>query len=311
MKRIFLFLLLLSFPLFAQRAPFASQSDLTADLSDSVLNNIYRHRLKPACCSCEGSVWVEGFGSYRERDSTFYRDEYHNGLGGILAGFNYGLSCDSYLNFFLGGSWGTIDIKNESNFETSSVLVGMAWESLGKHHFYGFAFVGGYLEEERRFDDILEEPRGVFLSSELTYARHWKCLCNPIFTGTLRYAGFFSRDYEHPESLGTFYIQDRSIQLLTLRGEIAAPLFNCLPCIEPYIGVAGRFQFDGNQVEGRILQDHERFRDGIDTSIFYGILGLRASKVYGCLNLRGNIETSYDSDSSWRILGELNVNYRY
>ncbi len=305
MKAVFLVLFLSVSSLFAQKVSFASQSDLIADLSDAVLDGIYHHRLcQPRCCY-ERSVWLEGFGNFRHRN---FSDDYKDWFGGIIGGFNFALSCDSYLNFFVGGSLGEIDIDHESNFDTNSVFFGMTWEQLCGNSFYGFTIAGGYLEEERNYS-VHEEPRGVLFIPELTYAYQFDCMCiYPIFTSSLRYAGFFSHDYQHRETLGTLYVKKRSIQLFTLRGEFALPL--CYG-IEPYAGVGGRFQFDGNHIKGRLLQSTERFSDGIDNVIGYGLLGIRASRRCSCVDMQANAEWSYDSDSSWRILGELSLNYSY
>ncbi len=297
------------------KAPFASQSDLVADLSDSVLNGIYHHRLNGVRYPCERNFWVDGFGSYRERQSDSNRSQYENGFGGILAGYNYALSCDSYFNFFVGGSYGQLDVKNESYYDTYSLLFGMTWEHFCEDSFVGFAFTGGYLKEDRHFKPnpgitVHEQPRGVFLSPELTYAREVNCFCmNPVFTSTLRYAGFFARDYEYRDILGTLDVQDRTIQMITLRGEFASPCRST--CFEPYVGIAGRFQFDGNHLSGTLLTDHQSFSDGLDNTIVYGFIGVRFNKQCGCFDLQGNVEGSYDTDDSWRVLGELHLGYGY
>jgi len=317
MKLILFVLLLSASTLFANKAPFAVQSDLVADLSDSVLNDIFHHRLGYDRCTFERSVWLEGFGSYRERNSTSQRNHYDNWFGGILGGFNYAVSCDNYLNFFIGGSWGEIDIHNESpNFDTHSILFGMTWERLCDNRFFGLAIAGGVLTQKRNFSglfgDLDEEAQGVFITPEFTYAHQFDCFCaRPIFTSTLRYAGFFVGDYQHRETPGTLYIKKRSIQLLTLRGELAAPFSGSCFYFEPYLGFSGRFQFDGNHVKGRLSLDDRSFSDGIDSSIGYGLLGLRGSKRCGCLDFQANLEGSYDTDRSWRILGEFSLNYAY
>jgi len=314
MKSILLVLLLFTSSLFAQKASFAAQSDLAGDLSDAVLSGIFHHRLGFDRCASERSVWFQGFGDYRGRESTSQRGRYDNWFAGVLGGFNYSVSCNSYLNFFVGGSWGAIDIPSESpNFDTDSILVGMTWERLCDNRFFGFAIAGGVLTQKRNvsglFGDIDEEPQGVFITPEITYSYQFDCLCaRPIFSSTLRYAGFFVRDYQHREILGTLYIKKRSIQLITLRGELAIPLCCYL---EPYLGVAGRFQVDGNHVKGRLSLDDHSFSDGIDSSIGYGFLGFRGSKQCGCLDFQVNFEGSYDTDRSWRALGELSLNYAY
>ncbi len=317
MKSIFLVLLLSTSSLFAQKAPFAAQSDLILDLSDSVLDGIFHHRLGFDRCAFERNVWLEGFGSYRQRQSTSERSRYHNWLTGILGGFNYAVSCDNYLNFFAGASWGEIDIRDEPpHFDTDSILFGMTWERLCENRFFGLAIAGGFLSQKRTFSGVFgsvkEEPQGVFITPELAYSCQFDCMCvHPIFSSSLRYAGFFAGDYQHRETLGTLYVKERSIQLLTLRGELAAPLpANCF-YLEPYLGFAGRFQFDGNHIKGRLSLEEHSFSDGIDNSIGYGFLGFRASERCGCWDLQANFEGSYDTDCSWRTLGELTLNYVY
>lgn len=61
MKVIAAIFLLFASSLFADKASFAAQSDLVADLSDSVLNDIYHHPLYCYEGMCEKSVWLEGF----------------------------------------------------------------------------------------------------------------------------------------------------------------------------------------------------------------------------------------------------------
>jgi len=315
MKSILFLLLLSTSTLFAHKTPFAVQSDLVADLSDSLLGNVFHHRLGYDRCAPERSLWLEGFGSYRGRESTSRRTQYNNWLGGILGGVNFATSCDQYLNFFAGGSWGGIDISGDSpDFDTYSILFGMTWERLCENRFFGFAIAGGVLTQKRTvrgpFGTVDEEPEGIFITPELTCAYQFNCFCmRPIFTSSLRYAGFFVRDYQHRETLGTLFVKERSIQLLTLRGELA---ITCFGYFEPYLGLAGRFQLDGNTVKGRLALDNQSFSDGIDSLIGQGFLGLRGSSWQcGCLDFQANVEGSYDSDRSWRILGELSLNYAY
>ncbi|NGX61133.1 MAG: hypothetical protein K940chlam9_00614, partial [Chlamydiae bacterium] len=235
MKAFVCAVLLLSTSLYAEKAPFASQSDLLVDLSDGILNGIYHHRPGFDRYPCERSVWVEGFGSYRKRESSSDRMRYENSLGGIVAGFNFSLSCENYLNFFVGGSWGELEFCHESNFDTESIFFGLSWEKFCGCRFFGLALASGYLGLERHHEHVHEEPRGVFIAPEITYAQELDYFyCYPIFSATLRYAGFFSRDYQHRETEGTLYVQDRSIQLFTLRGELAAPI----GWWQPYLGVA-------------------------------------------------------------------------
>ncbi len=312
MKRILPLLLLCTSTLFAQKAPFASQSDLVADLSDTLLGGIYHHRLGFESCSYERFAWIQGLGNYRQRDSSSQRERYDNWFGGVVGGINYGLSCDTYLNFYGGSTWGGIDIRSESNFDTESYFFGMSYEKVCNCTFFGFSLAGGYLSADRQYQNIHEEPHGLFLTPELTYACQLCDYClSPIFTATLRYAGFFPRDYEHRETQGTLYVQKRSIQLVTLRGEAATAPFECYLCLQPYIGVSGRFQFDGNHIHGQLVNDRSNFSQGVDNSLAYGMVGLRAIKHCARFDLQGNVEAGIDSDQSWKVFGELSLNYAF
>jgi len=312
MKRILPLLLLCTTSLFAQKAPFASQSDLVADLTDTLLGTVYHHRLGFDGCGYERSVWLQGLGNYRERDSSSERARYDDWFGGAVLGLNYGLGCDNYLNFYGGGTWGRIDIHGESNFDTESYFFGMSYERICGCTFFGFALAGGYLGEDRTYLNINEEPHGIFITPELTYACQLCQTClAPIFTATLRYAGYFPRDYEHRETSGTLYVERRSIQLITLRGEAATDPYECYLCFQPYIGVSGRFQFDGNHVHGRLVNDRSNFSQGIDNSLAYGMIGLRVLKECARFDLQGSLEAGLDSDKSWKVFGELSLNYAF
>ncbi len=229
-----------------------------------------------------------------------------------MVGLNYGLCCDTYLNYYGGGTWGSIDILGESNFDTESYFFGMSYEKVCNCTFFGFALAGGYLSADRTYQSIHEEPHGIFITPELTYARQLQdCCLEPIFTATLRYAGFFPRDYEHRETSGTLYVQKRSIQMVTLRGEAATDPFGCYLCLQPYIGVSGRFQFDGNHIHGQLVNGRSNFSQGIDNSLAYGMVGLRLTKECGQFDLRGNVEAGVDSDQSWKVFGDLSLNYAF
>ena len=310
MRSILLIVLILGATLCAEeKASFASQSDLVADLSDSVLGGIYQNRLGEEPYSAS-TFWAEGLGSYREREADSDRTRYDAWLGGVMGGVNYSISCESALNFFVGGAWGRIEIQDEHHFNTDAFFLGMSWEHRNALCGYGFAMAGGYLSEKRTFEGILEHPEGFFFTPELHYSRQ---LCfdgfAPLFTSTLRYAGFFVRDYQHRETLGTLYVERRSIQLLTLRGDLSFPIRARCFSFVPYIGGAGRFQLDGNHVSGRLIQSHQTFSDGIDCALGYGILGLNFSSGLGCLDFWGNVEGNYDTDQSWRVLGEIGLRY--
>ena len=74
---------------------------------------------------------------------------------------------------------------------------------------------------------------------------------------------------------------------------------------------SGRYPRAFRHTPGCLLESEQSSSDGIDNCIGYGFLGIRGCRNVGCLDLEANIEGSYDSDKSWRALGELTLTYTY
>ncbi len=295
------------------------QPDVIADLSDTILNGIYRHRL--GCCTpCGCGAWVEGVGSYRKRDHAHEHVGYDNWQAGFLVGYDKPI-CNGYLGFFAGTTYGetAVDQHTQKAFINSYVL-GATYETCFCNTFVGLALTAGYIDwDNNRYvmnnlagggvEIANADIDGLFLSPELTLARQFSCFCwEPNLSFTLRYAGFYPGSYSENGSLTNLSVDDRYINLLTTRFEAGLPYSEscgrCCWSIEPYIGVYGRYQLGGYGIDGELLGESLSFNQGGPRNIAAFLSGIRGIQSFGCFNLFLNLEASFDSHSSSRILGE-------
>ncbi|MCC5831877.1 MAG: autotransporter domain-containing protein [Chlamydiales bacterium] len=302
---------------------FAFQADLLADLSDTLLSSIYRHRF--VCCTpCGSSFWVQGLGSYRERDEDI---RYHNSQSGFLAGFDTPL-CGGDASLFGGASFACAEVSNHSQkADIDNYVGGISYQARFCDSFFGFALIAGYVDWENRrcvmnnlaaggMQNARAEIDGAFISPEVTYAYRlpfiWR---RPVIGLTLRYAGLFLGDYQERGSSMNLSVKGRHVDLITTRLEFSLPLsFSCgYACwdFEPYLGTYGRYQVGGRDVDGVLLGEPLSFDQTGPRNLAAFLFGIRAIQSVGYLDLFINIEGSYDTHSGSRLLGEGGIGWNF
>jgi len=305
----------------------AMQADVVADLSDTILNGIYRHRTAFSCqctpCGC--GVWAQGIGSYRERSRNKDTVGHDNWQGGFLVGYDTPLYGGN-VSLFGGVSFGEAEVDEQTQkANTTSYVGGLTYERLFCNTFLGLALAVGYVDwDNERFvmnnlasggvEKARTDTGGVFVSPEVTLAHFFSSLwCSPTMSFTLRYAGLFLGDYTEKGSLTNLSVKDREIDLLTTRFELSVPYTAsrgiCCWSIEPYLGVSGRYQVGGNRVDAELLGQSLSFDPGSPRNLAAFLLGFRGIQSFGCFNLFLNLEGSFDSCRSSRILGEGGIGF--
>ncbi len=333
-----------SFDSFAIEAPFihlgdtvgvidptglAMQADVVADLSDAILNGIYRYRtaFPCKCIPCQSGVWAQGIGSYRERSHKKGRVGYDNWQGGVLVGYQNS-QFEGNLRLFGGVSFGRAEVdQHTQKADTISYVGGLVCERAFWNTFLGLALTAGYTnwDNERYVMNNLapggvESARantgGLFISSDASIAHRFTSLwCCPVMSFSLRYAGLIFDNFSETGSLSNFSTNFRKVDLLTTRLELSTPFTTsenaCRLSVEPYLGVAGRYQLGGNHVSGELLEQPLSFAipSSRNLAIFLG--GTRAIYSYNRCNLFFNIEGSHDTSRSTRILGEGGVGFNF
>ncbi|MCH9626872.1 MAG: hypothetical protein S4CHLAM2_05030 [Chlamydiales bacterium] len=300
------------------RTGLAMQADLLADLSDPILNNIYRHRTAFSCACydpCQCGFWVEAIGSYREREER-HLVHYNLRQGGFIIGYE----APGGLGLFAGASYGEAIVGEKTQkAEIRTSFGGASYERAFCNHFIGAAFAAGYthFDNDRYImnnqvpggvEKAQTQPDGFFFTPEITYA-HSFCdwWCAPVLSGTIRYAGLFLGNDHEQGSNSNLTVYDRDIQLLTLRGELSAPKCTCFLDIEPYIGVSGRFQVAGCDVSAELLGQALNFNSGISNNLATFLVGFRSAKTMGCFDLFFDLEADWDTGGSYRIFGDAGI----
>nr|NGX62022.1 hypothetical protein [Chlamydiota bacterium] len=304
---------------------FALQPDVLADLSDAVLNGIYRHQ--DGCNRCGCGLWAQGIGSYRKRGHEHEVVGYDNWQGGFLLGYDT-FMCGGYLGVFGGATFGRAEVdEHTQRADINSYVGGITYEGSLCNTYIGLAVVLGYVDwDNDRFvmNNLAEggverahaDLDGFFVSPEITIARRFGCfVCEPVLRFTARYAGLFFGDYQEKGSLTNLSVKDREVDLLTTRFEAAIPYCHscgeCCLSIEPYVGVFGRYQLGGNHVDAELLEEKIDFNQGGPRNLAAFLLGFRGVQSLGCMELFLNLEASFDNESSSRILGEGGLAWRF
>ncbi|MFZ0565713.1 MAG: hypothetical protein WAM28_05975, partial [Chlamydiales bacterium] len=86
---------------------------------------------------------------------------------------------------------------------------------------------------------------------------------------------------------------------------------NCCWSVEPYIGVYGRYQVGGKQVNATLLDQSLSFDPGSPHNLVAFLFGFRGVQSIGCFELFLNLEGSFDNYSSSRILGEGGIGFSF
>lgn len=283
-------------------------------------NRTYRHQTKiapPPCPLTCSSFWVKGLGSHRNRNRGEL-ESYHNWQGGFLVGYNCPL-WQGDIGVLGGAAFGkAMASEVGQKGESTTYMVGASYERIFYHGFLGAALVAGYSSiDNQRYvmnnlipdgvEKATAEAHGLFISPELTYVQHFPSIwCSPTLTATLRYAGLFLGDYTESGSLANLSVNQRNIQLLTVRGEFGLPIGAGRGVCrwEPYLGVLGRFQLAGREVEAELLDQPLSFEPNNFSQIAALLLGIRSDHEIGRLTLFVNFEASFETYNSTRVLGE-------
>lgn len=299
------------------------QADVLADLSDTILDGIYRQRIG-CCTSCGCGAWIQGVGSYRKRSHNDGVIGYHNSQGGFLLGYG-----GNQLGIFGGATFGRAEVdKKTQTAVINTYLGGVTYEGRFGDTYFGAALALGYVDwGNYRYvmnnlapggvETAKASVDGLFVSPELTVARQiGMFFCKPLITSfTLRYAGLFLGDYEEKGSLTNFSVRDREVDLLTTRFEAALPFDQtwgeCCRSLEPYVGLFGRYQVGGTHIQGELLGQSLEFGQFGPNNLVAFFLGFRGVQSIGCLDLTLNLEGSFDNERGSRILGEGGLAWRF
>ncbi len=294
------------------------QSDVTADLSDTILNGQRLHCARSRGCG----LWVEGIGSYRKRNAQSSALSYTDFVAGGLIGYDAYIAKHT-ISVFGGCSYAQANISTAP--QEANIILGCAGLSYDtcfcSHTFLSLAVMGGYVSWDNTrtvmnnlasggTDEGKAHINGGLVSADVSLSQAFPSLsCRPYLTLDLRYADLFLGTYAETGSLADLTIFHRNVGLITTRLEAAFWHTPCLGFLEPFIGVFGRFQVTGREVEAELLDIEFSFNQPGPLNLVAGLIGLRGSQTVGCCNTFFNVEASLDNARSARVLGELGLKF--
>ncbi|MDR3624306.1 MAG: autotransporter domain-containing protein [Chlamydiales bacterium] len=295
----------------------AMQSDVTADLSDSVLNGLHLHRTR----FCDCGLWTEGIGSYRTRNAQPDTLSYTDFVAGLLIGYDTFIANQA-VSVFGGCSYAEANIKASPQQANITLgCAGLSYDSCICGTSLSLAVMGGYLYWKNTrvvmnnlasggMDKGRAYINGGLISADISLGHGFPSLfCHPYLIFDVRYAELFLGNYAETGSLADLTVFDRNVGLITTRLEIAFWRTQCLGFLEPFIGIFGRYQVAGRGVKAELLDIEFRFNQAGPLNLVAGLIGLRGSKIIGRWNSFFNIEASFDNAKSTRILAELGVKF--
>ena len=308
------------------RTGLALQADVLEDTTDSILDDIFRREyFYLHCCYPDCGYWGEGIGAYRKRTDSIH---YHDWLGGGVAGLNWEAYCGSF-GIFGGGTYGEAKIAEDTQkAKITTGFGGFMYEQMYRNAFVAFAMEAGYVNWKNRrtvmnnlapggVQEARADVNGWMIAPEVSSAA-WISLSHSwstLISGTFRYSGLFLGSYGESGSGADLSVNNRHVDLLKLRGELAlSGRKNCGRfCwnLAPYIGVAGRFQVGGARVHGEMLGQDLSFSTRVPRNLAELLFGVRGEEVIGQWVLFGNVQGLFDNKNSSRILGELGLSRNF
>ena len=106
-------------------------------------------------------------------------------------------------------------------------------------------------------------------------------------------------------------VYNRNVDLLRIQGLLDLPFeFQqgfVWSRLSPHLGVAGRFQLGGHNVNSQLLGQSLRFDPGNPTNLFEFVLGIQGECECCGYSLFFDLDGTFDSGQSRRILGQVGI----
>jgi hypothetical protein len=198
-------------------------------------------------------------------------------------------------------------------------VIGLSYERACDCVAFGVAVAGGvslwendrYVENNTApngFEVAHSDPEGIFFTAKAHFSCYFPCSWgSPTLYGDVRYAGLFLGDYSERGSSGNFAVKERNVDLLTARLVLEPGLLSsCSRCsFVPFVGVVGRHQLRGDDVEGKLNGVALTFSQNDSRSSIAGLLGVRVMGTAAGMQWSISFEGTVDSESGTRLLSHL------
>ena len=319
--------------------------DLTNSVSGSVFSRLRSERLGgstgQAVASLEGDdplafassmgmrwgteAWVEVFGLAREQRDTSPAIGADHYLGGVIAGVDTPVGDETRAGLFLGGSYGELDVKFDSQDEDiSSAFIGAYGGYASGPWAIDLVVTGGWSRYELTrnvanntvpggMETASADYDGYFIAPELSVAHTASINGQEVIPSVqVGYAGTHLDSYTETGSSSGMTVDDRFIHLLTGRFQVTVPVripqYADSVYFAPYAGVEGRTRLDNSNVDAVLLGQSINFDAGGEDSVGAALAGVELSALIDDgVSLFGRVEATAESNSGRTIAGQAGL----
>ncbi len=270
-------------------------------------------------------AWVQVFGLAREQRTASPAIGADHYLGGVVAGLDGNVAQDTRAGFFLGASTGQLDVKFGSQDEdvdsafgglylgyatgpwAVDLVVTGGWSTYDLNRTVANNTVPGGLETASADYD------GYFIAPELAISHVTDVNGHDVIPSVrLGYAGTHLDGYTETGSAGAITVDDRDVQLLTGRFQVAVPVrippYADTVRFEPYFGVEGRTRLDNSGVDAVLLGQTISFDPGGEDTIGAVLAGFELTAlVDDGISVFGRVEGAVESNNGRTIGGQAGL----
>ena len=270
-------------------------------------------------------AWVEVFGLAREQRDTSPAVGADHYLGGIIAGIDTPVGADTRAGLFLGGSYGELDVKFDSQDEDiGSAFIGAYGGYASGPWAIDLVVTGGWSRYDLTrnianntvpggMETASADYDGYFIAPELSVAHTVAVNGQEVIPSVqLGYAGTHLDSYTETGSSSGMTVNDRFIHLLTGRFQVTVPVripqYADSVYFAPYAGVEGRTRLDNSDVNAVLLGQSISFDAGGEDSVGAALAGVELSALIDDgVSLFGRVEATAESNSGRTIAGQAGL----
>ena len=270
-------------------------------------------------------AWAQVFGLAREQRTASPAIGSDHYLGGIIAGMDGNVAQDTRAGFFLGASTGRLDVKFGSQEEdVDSAFGGLYLGYATGPWAFDLVVTGGWSTYDLNrnvanntvpggLETASADYDGYFIAPELAISHVTDVNGHDVIPSIrLGYAGTHLDGYTETGSAGAISVDDRDVQLLTGRFQVAVPVrippYADTVRFEPFFGVEGRTRLDNSDVDAVLLGQTISFDPGGEDTIGAALAGFELSAlVDDGISIFGRVEGAVETDSGRTIGGQAGV----
>jgi hypothetical protein len=271
------------------------------------------------------ALWGSVLGGYRDQEAEGAGSDFESWFGGAVIGIDGLAGSGTRLGLLAGAITGELETEtNSQSIDTDNYFAGAYASFQMGYSFFDLSAIGGFatFDSSRRvannlvlggIEHAIADYDGAFVSPAAEIGTTFAIGGGDLITSLrARYAGLFLDDYRESGSAANWEVDDRRVDVVELRGQLAYALAAVETgggTLEMTVrtGVDGTFG-DGGSVDAILLGQSLFFDSDSDEAVAEGFAGLQM--IYtdtSGLQLDFGAELGLDTNASFTANGRLGV----